>query len=308
MKTEYDDRVKEYIHLKNGKYLVNVKDHDGVDDNGVSKKVNSQPFQFGSLRLSHSKRLMNDVIMALDACKNNKIYYGDTDSIYIHKNDYKMLIEKGLVGKDLFQSKNDYGENAEIAFGLFFAPKLKYCIVSDENSILSQKTTFKGFNQNIKNITFKNFLGLEQGKTLRNISKLKWKRELAGIKIPHRKVGCENCDASKNCVGYVIQPEMNCFNCEVSKSCQDCLSKITRIAEYLVEINKLKRQPENEFGHMLRYCETVNNLVIDKPVQKPLKRCTKCKTEINTENYIKNKTICRACHNENMRKRKNTDF
>ena len=46
MKTEYDDRVKEYIPLKNGNYLVNVKDHNGVDDNGVSKKVNSQPFQF----------------------------------------------------------------------------------------------------------------------------------------------------------------------------------------------------------------------------------------------------------------------
>ena len=121
MKTEYDDRVKEYIHLKNGKYLVNVKDHDGVDDNGVSKKVNSQPFQFGSLMLSHSKRLMNDVIMALDCFKNNKIYYGDRDSLYIHKNDYKkMLVEKGLVAKDLFQSKNDYGENAGIAYGLFF--------------------------------------------------------------------------------------------------------------------------------------------------------------------------------------------
>ena len=55
MKTEYDDRVKEYIPLKNGNYLVNIKDHDGVDDNGISRKVNSQPFQFGSLILSHSK-------------------------------------------------------------------------------------------------------------------------------------------------------------------------------------------------------------------------------------------------------------
>ena len=101
---------------------------------------------------------------------------------------------------------------------------------------------------------------------------------------------------------------MNCFNCEISKSCQDCLSKITRIAEYSVENNKLKRKPENEFGHMLPYYETENNLVIDKPVQKPIKNCSKCKTERNTENYIKNKTICRDCHNENMRKRRNTEF
>ena len=66
---------------------------------------------------------MNDVILALDGFKNNKNYYGDTDSVYIHKNDYNILIEKGLVGKDLFQSKNDYGENAGIVYGLFLAPK-----------------------------------------------------------------------------------------------------------------------------------------------------------------------------------------
>ena len=243
METEYDDRVKEDIPLKSGNYLVNVKDHNGVDDNVVSKKVNSQPFQFGSLILSHSKRLMNDVILALDGFKNNKIYYGDTDSVYIHKNDYNMLIEKGLVGKDLFQSKNDYGENAGIVYGLFLAPEVKYCIVIDENGILSQKTTFKGFNQNINNITFKNFLDLERGKTLKNISKLKWKRELGGIKIPHRRLGCENCDESRKCLNYELKPEMNCFNCEISKSCQDCLNNVTRISEYSVEINKLKRKP-----------------------------------------------------------------
>ena len=308
MKTEYDDRVKEYIPLKNGNSLVNVKNHDGVDDNGVNKKVFSQPFQFGSFILSHSKRLMNNVILALDGFKNNKIYYGDTDSVYIHKNDYNMLIEKGLVGKDLFQSKNDFGESAGIVYGLFLALKVNYCIVIDENGILSQKTTFKGFNQNINTITSKDILDLEQGKTLKNISKLKWKRELAGIKIPHRKVGCENCDASKKCVGCEIKPEMNCFNCEISKSCQDCVSKITRIADYSVEINKLKRQPEGEFGHMLPYYETENKIVIDKPVQKPIKRCSKCETALNIEKYIKKKTICRACHNENMRKRGNTDF
>ena len=305
MKTEYDDRVKEYIPLKNGNYLVNVKDHNGVDDNGVSKKVNSQPFQFGSLILSHSKRLMNDVILALDGFKNNKIYYGDTDSVYIHKNDYNMLIEKGLVGKDLFQSKNDYGENAGIVYGLFLAPKVKYCIVIDENGILSQKTTFKGFNQNINNITFKDFLDLERGKTLKNISKLKWKRELGGIKIPHRRLGCENCEESRKCLNCELKPEMNCFNCEKNKSCQDCLINITRISEYSVEINKLKRKLENELGYMLPYYQTENNIVKEKPVKKPIKKCSKCENGINPDNYIKNKTICRECHNENMRKRRN---
>ena len=305
MEANYDDRVKEYIPLKNGNYLVNVKDHDGVDDNGISKKVNSQPSQFGAIILSHSKRLMNDVILALDGFKNNKKYYGDTDSIYIHKNDYDILKNKGLVGKNLFQSKNDYGDGAGIVYGLFLAPKVKYCIIIDENGILSQKTTFKGYNQNIKNITFEDFLDLEQGKTLKNISKLKWKRELAGIKITHRKPGCENCNESKKCIDCDIKPEMNCFNCEISKSCQDCLSKITRVSEYSVEINKLKRKPENEFGYMLPYYKIEDIVVENKPIKREVKRCSKCQTEICPDNYIKNKTICRQCKNQDMRDRRN---
>ena len=285
--------------------MVKIQDHDGVDDNAISKKINSQPFQFGSCILSHSKRLMNDVILALDGFKNNKIYYGDTDSVYIHKDDYNVLIAKGLVGKKLFQSKNDYGDSAGIIYGLFLAPKVKYCIIIDECGVLSQKTTFKGYNQNINNIKFKDFLDLEQGKTLTNISKLKWKRELTGIKIPHRKIGCENCDESKTCESCIENSEMNCFKCEKAKSCKDCLNKITRTAEYSVEVNKLKRKPENELGYMLPYYQTEDNVVKENPVRKPIKKCSKCENEINPDNYIKNKTICRECHNENMRKRRN---
>ena len=109
-----------------------------------------------------------------------------------------MLKDKGLVDKNLFQSLN--GENAGITYALFLAPKVKNSIVFNECGVLSTKSTFKGFNQNINNITFENFLDMEQGNTLKNIPKPKWKCKLAGIKIPHRKVGCENCDNSKKCV------------------------------------------------------------------------------------------------------------
>ena len=142
-----------------------------------------------------------------------------------------IISKKGLVGKDLFQSKNDYGWNAGVVYGLFVAPKVKYCIIINDYGILSQKTTFKGLNQNINNITFKDFPDLEQGKTTKNISKLKWKRELAGFKIPHHKVNCGICDESKKCLDCVIKPEMNCFKCEISESCQECSSKITRVAD-----------------------------------------------------------------------------
>ena len=142
MKNEYDDSVIEWFPLKNGNIMVKIKAKEGVDDEGISKKVNSQPCQLGSFILSHSKRLMNDVISALDGFKNNKIYYEDTDSIYIHNDDYEVLKTKGLIGKDLYQSKNDYGKGG-ILYGLFLAPKIKYCIVIDENGILSQKNAFQ---------------------------------------------------------------------------------------------------------------------------------------------------------------------
>ena len=55
MKTEYDDRVIEWFPLKYNKIMVKIADHKGVDDNGYSEKINSQPCHFGSFILSHSK-------------------------------------------------------------------------------------------------------------------------------------------------------------------------------------------------------------------------------------------------------------
>ena len=50
------------------------------------------------------------------------IYYADTDNIYKHNDDYEILKIKGFFGKDLYQSKNDYGKGG-ILYVLFLAPK-----------------------------------------------------------------------------------------------------------------------------------------------------------------------------------------
>ena len=89
-----------------------------------------------------------------------------------------------------------------------------------------KKTTFKRCNQNINDITFEDFLDLEKALTIENRSKLKWKRELAGIRIPHRKLKCELCNENKLCESCLIKPEMNCLQCELTKSCKDCLNRI----------------------------------------------------------------------------------
>ena len=71
MKNEYYDLVKERFPLENGNIMVNVKDRDGFDDESLSRKKSSK-LQLASLTLSHSKRLMNDVILSIDGSKNQK--------------------------------------------------------------------------------------------------------------------------------------------------------------------------------------------------------------------------------------------
>ncbi len=61
---------------------------------------------------------------------------------------------------------------------------------------------------------------------------------------------------------------------------------------------------------MLPYCQLEDNIINKhEPIKEIIKNCSKCDIVITPVNYIKNNTICRVCHNENMRirrKNKNT--
>ena len=162
MKSEYDNSVVDWFPLKVGNDVVKIKGKECVDVGGISKKINSQPCHLGSFILSHPKWLMNDIVFALGGFINNETNDGDSDNVYIH-NDYEILKTKDLIGENLYQPKNDYGK-AAVLHGLFLAPKFKYCIVIDKNGILSQKkTTFKGYDQNMVGLNFKDFPDLEKG-------------------------------------------------------------------------------------------------------------------------------------------------
>ena len=49
-----------------------------------------------------------------------------------------------LVGEKLCQGKNDY-ETGGVFYGLFLAPKLKYCLTIDDYCFIQERTTFSGF-------------------------------------------------------------------------------------------------------------------------------------------------------------------
>ena len=113
MKENFDDRVKEWFPLTNGIFIVKIEDDEGIDDYEKAKSVNTLPSHFGSLILSQSKRMMNNVIKQIGGFYNNSIYYIDTDSLYIHKNHWSNLVENGFVGKTLCLGKIDYGNSGK---------------------------------------------------------------------------------------------------------------------------------------------------------------------------------------------------
>ena len=85
MRENLNDRVKEWFPLRNVNLKVKSEDDKGVDAYDKAKSVKTMPSHFGSGILSHSKRLMNDVIRQIGGFYDDNFYSTDTDSLYIHK-------------------------------------------------------------------------------------------------------------------------------------------------------------------------------------------------------------------------------
>ena len=141
MKTEYDDNVLDYWRLPNGNYIVKLKKDDGLDDNNNVK--NTLPNHLGAFILSNSKRNMSNFIREINGFHNNSIYYGDTHSLYFETKYWDVLDKANLLVKNLCQGKNDY-ETGGFIYGLFLAPKIKYCLTINEFGVIQQHMTFKG--------------------------------------------------------------------------------------------------------------------------------------------------------------------
>ena len=102
------------------------------------------PLHLGAFVLSNSKRIMNNFIHAINGFYTNDVYYTDTDSLYIENKHWDKLDKAGLVGKNLLQGKNDYKDGG-IFYGLFLAPKIKYCLTINKYGVIDEHKTFKGF-------------------------------------------------------------------------------------------------------------------------------------------------------------------
>ena len=161
MKTEFDENVLDYWKLPNGNYIVKMKRDDGLDDDCDIK--NTLPAILGAFILANSKRIMNKFIKEINGFCNNSIYYGDTDSLYIEKKYWDVLDKANLVGEELCQAKNDY-KTGGIFYGLFLAPKIKYCLTIDDYGIIKEHKTFKGFNDSKRLLDRSQYFNMKEGK------------------------------------------------------------------------------------------------------------------------------------------------
>ena len=231
MKTEFDENVLDYWKLPIGNYVVKMKKDDGLDDDCDIK--NTLPAVLGAFILANSRRIMNKFIRELNGFYDNNIYYTDTDSLYIEKKYWDVLHKANLVGEDLCQGKNDY-KTGGIFYGLYLAPKIKYCLTIDDYGIIQEHKTFKGFNDSNRLLDRSQYFKTKEGKKVSAMLPRSWKKSFdSGIIIPSKMRFCNECNAKK--------------------MCNKCNNQVNENKEFEANSNELKRHPPNEFGHMLPY-------------------------------------------------------
>ena len=229
MQKEYDERVKDYWKISNIIYIVKMIDDRGLENE--IKKINTMPLHLGAFVLSNSKRIMNNFIHAIDGFYTNDVYYTDTDSLYIENKHWDKLDKAGLVGKELLQGKNDYKDGG-IFYGLFLAPKIKYCLTINKYGVIDEHKTFKGFTNVSDNLNRKKYFNMADGDKLIAKVPLSWKKSFSqGVVIPHKMKHCNKC--TKDLL------------------CDDCDTLVNQKKEFSANLNELKREKPNNLCHML---------------------------------------------------------
>ena len=188
----------------------------------------------GAFILSNSKQIMNNFIREINGFYKKSIYYGDTDSMYIEKKHWDVFDKANLVGKNLCQGRNDY-KTGGIFYGLFLAPKIKYVLTIDDHGIIQQHMTFKGFNDSKRLLDRSQYFDMLKGKKTTAMLPRSWKKSFNN--------------------GIIIPTKMRqCNECKDGKLCATCNNLINENKEFEANLNLLKRDVPNQFGHMLPSC------------------------------------------------------
>ena len=133
--------------------------------------------------------------------------------------------------------ENDYKDGG-IFYGLFLAPKIKYCLTITKYGVIDEHKTFKGFTNVSDNLNRKEYFNMADGGKLIAKVHLSWKKSFSqGVIIPHKM--------------------RNCADCKNDSLCDNSDKLVNQKKEFSANVNESKREPPNEFGHMLpRYITT----------------------------------------------------
>ena len=134
---------------------------------------------------------MNSFIREMNGFFNSSVYYGDTDSLYVEKKYWDVLRKADLLGEQLCQSKKGY-KSRGIFYGLFLAPKIKYCLSIDKYGIIQEHRTFKRFNDSKRLLDlFQYFKKIEAKKVIEYLPKI-WRKLFDSGTITPTKIRFSN--------------------------------------------------------------------------------------------------------------------
>ena len=108
------------------------------------------------------------------------------------------------------------------------------------------KRTFNDYSEENRLIKLNDVVSLLEGKTIFGRFSTAWTKTFGGIKIPHRKQDCSDCDNEQICKRCNIKARMIGFNCERTRASNSCLDLVSQKKTYSTDINTSKRQPPNE--------------------------------------------------------------
>ena len=118
------------------------------------------------------------------------------------------------------QGKNDFKEGG-IWYGLFLAPKIKYCLTINKHGVIDEHKTFEGFTNRSDNLDRKEYFNMTDGGKLIAKVSLSWKKTFSqGVVIAHKM---------KNCSG-----------CTKDILCDNCDKLVNQNKEFSANLNELK--------------------------------------------------------------------
>ena len=109
---------------------------------------------------------------------------------------------------------------------------MKYCLTINKYGVVDEHKTFKGFTNVSDHLDRKEYFNMADGGKLIAEVLLSWKKSFnQGVVIPHEM--------------------KNCVDCKKDILCDECDKLVNQKKDISANLNELKREAPNEFGHML---------------------------------------------------------